>query len=270
MRRSIATETEPANETIAPLSERRVVTRRPVDLAPLGIAISALTESWLGTMTYDDKRRYAATLLARECVGGGFEGRAGEGCSLEATAVYRAALRACGVGDSSFVVRRAEAKIRALGGYDALRAQFVSRRAPEAILCAMMGLVSADSLSGVMGLVDVAASVASGDTHSEDPLWSSACLAVCDRFLVKRGKPSLLAGTEKEATRRKLVAALASLQHANGSWGSAIDRTAFALITLDGLGIDPSDARVERALDWLERRKTRGRDGLALADDLCE
>lgn len=244
-------------------------TRRTTDLAQFGLAISALTEAWLGSMTYDDKRRYAATLIARECEGGGFETRAGDGCSLEATAIHRAALRACGVGDSSFVVRRAEAKIRLLGGYDHLRARFISHGEPEAIFCAMVSLVSAESLFPAPDAARVASTLRFGGAELGDPLWLSACAAVRDRFLVKRSKPSFLKSPEQQEARRRLIAQLDKLQQGDGSWDGAVHRTSFALITLEGFGVESNDLRVQRGLDWLERRKIRGRDGIAVTDAMC-
>lgn len=240
------------------------------DMGPLAPAMLALTEAWLGALTAQDARRYVAALRAAQRDDGGFELHPGAGrSSLGATAVCRAALKVCGALDSAPVVRNAEVRIRALGGYGVVAERLQSHGEPAAIFCVMAGLLSSDilpPLSPDMAALPWSERMLDGRLHGGVPMMIYACAAVRARFESKGGLlPRFLQGATRMVARARLAAYIGQFQNENGSWNCAVYCTIFALIALEGVGVPATDPLMTRGRAWLETRKTRSGDKIEIS-----
>ncbi|MBL8740439.1 MAG: hypothetical protein JNK04_05075, partial [Myxococcales bacterium] len=169
------------------------------DMGPLGLAITALAEAWLGALSAADAKRYVQALKDEQQEDGGFLLHPhGKVSSLGATAVCRAALKMCGAPDSAPYVRSAEARIRALGGYEVVRDRLMSHGEPAAIFCVMAGLLPAELLPPVSP--DAAAlpwseRMLDGRMHGGVPMVIYAVAAVRERFAKTSLLPMMLRAT---------------------------------------------------------------------------
>ena len=235
-------------------------------MGPIGLALAALLEHWLGRLRPDDAKRYAVSLVRAQRDDGGFElhPHAGE-TSLGATAMCRAALRACAVADTHRAVRRAEARIAAMGGYDAVRARLLSHGEPAAIFCAMVGLLPGEALpplSPDMAALPWSERLLDGRVHGGVPVMVYACAAVRERLAPVSVLPSLLRRPTRAIARTRLASFIGQFQCENGSWNCMVFSTAFSAIALSGVGLDADDPMLRRALQWLESRKQRRGTGV--------
>ena len=81
--------------------------RSAPDMGPLAIALVALTEFWFGALSGPDAKRCAEALKRAQRADGGFDLHPyARSSTLGATAVCRAALKACGVADTAPFVER--------------------------------------------------------------------------------------------------------------------------------------------------------------------
>lgn len=231
------------------------------EMGPLALAMTALTEYWLGSLTSDDAGRYLSALRKVQRKDGGFEIYPGSNrSSLGATAVCRAAMKACGAKDGAPMVRSAEARIRALGGYEMIRSRFLSNGEPAALFCVMVGLLPADALPPIspdMAALPWSERMLDGRMHGGAPMVLYACAAVRERFKPQGLLPGFLRGPTRLVARTRLAAYIGQFQNPNGSWNCAVYCTVFALVALEGVGVDARDPMILRGLAWLESRKRR-------------
>ncbi len=237
-------------------------------MGPLSLAITALTEYWLDALTDADARRYAAALKSAQLRDGGFEVHPGAGQgSLGATAVCRAALKACGVPDASPAVRKAEALIASLGGYSRVRERLMWHGEPAAIFCVMVGLLPADALPPVspdMAALPWSERMLDGRMHAGVPTLIYACAAVRERQQTKHLLPNFLRAPARLIARSRLASFLGQSQNPDGSWNDAVFATVFNLIALEGVGLTKADPMMRRALTWLDSRKRRTDEGISV------
>lgn len=247
--------------------------RSDADMGPIGLAITLLCEDWLGALSPEDAQRGAVALQRLQSKDGGWVLHPfAKKTSLGATAVCRAALRACRVADDARSVRAAERRIRALGGYDRIRDRFLSHAEPGAMFCAMVGLLPADVLPPLTP--DAAAlpwseRMLDGRVHAGVPMVMYAVAAVRERLSGRSSLvPKWLRAPARMLARARLSAFIADYQNEDGSWNCAVFNTVFALVALEGVGVGPDDPMVQRGLDWLETRKRRvGRElGISIFD----
>lgn len=231
------------------------------DMGPLALAITAITEAWLGALSRDDAKRYAIALKSEQQPDGGFLLHPfGKGSSLGATAVCRAALKMCGVPNNAPVVRAAEACIRALGGYEVVRDRLLSHGEPAAVFCVMAELIPAELLPPVSP--DAAAlpwseRMLDGRMHGGVPMVIYAVAAVRERFLKTSLLPMVLRAPTRMLARSRLSSYIGQFQNDDGSWNAAIYCTVFALIALEGVGLTSADPMIQKGLAWLDTRKHR-------------
>ncbi len=239
------------------------------DMGPLALAITALTEWWLGALPRDEAHRYATSLKRAQLADGGFEIHVGAGiASLGATAVCRAALKACGVADGSASARSAEARVAALGGYARLADRLHSHGEPAALFCAMVGLIPPERLpplSPDMAALPWSERMLDGRLHGGVPMVIYACAAIRERALERvspsaRLLPAFLRAPARALARARLSAYLGQFQNPDGSWNAAVYCTVFNLIALAGVGLTAHDPMMRKGLAFIESRKTR-RDG---------
>ncbi len=239
------------------------------DMGPLGLAITALTEAWFDALSPADAQRFAAALKRAQLPDGGFEVHPGarQG-SLGATAVCRAALKACGVPDASPVARRAEALIASLGGYSRVRERLMWHGEPAALFCVMVGLLPADALPPVspdMAALPWSERMLDGRMHGGVPMVIYACAAVRERFQRRSVLPSFLRAPARLLARSRLASYIGQFQNQDGSWNAAVYCTVFNLIALEGVGLDKSDPMIRRGLAWLDSRKRSSPEGLSIS-----
>ncbi len=236
------------------------------DMGPVGLAITALVESWLGVLGDDDARRYAVSLVRAQREDGGFEIHPlADASSLGATATCRAALAVCGVEDTHRAVRRAERCIATLGGYEAVRAGLASRGEPTTLFCVMAGLLPATTLpplSPDMAALPWSERMLDGRVHGGVPVILYACAAVRDRLAPTSVVPKFLRGPTRTLARTRLASFIGQFQCSNGSWNGMVFSTVFNLLALSGVGMGASDPMVRRGLDWIETRKQRRGKGV--------
>lgn len=235
-------------------------------MGPIALAITALLESWLGVLHDDDARRYAVSLVRAQRDDGGFEIHPHAGAStLGATATCRAALAVCGIASTHRAVKKAEARLASLGGYEAVRARLVSHGEPGAIFCAMAGLLpgaALPALSPDMAALPWSERMLDGRVHGGVPVVFYACAAVRERLAPTTVLPSLLRGPTRTIARTRLSSYVGQFQCPNGSWNGMVFSTVFNLLALSGVGIDASDPMMKRALAWIETRKQRRGKGV--------
>jgi squalene-hopene/tetraprenyl-beta-curcumene cyclase len=231
------------------------------EMGPLALAITALTEAWLGVLSPSDAKRYAVALKTEQQADGGFLLYPfAKGSSLGATAVCRAALKMCGVPSTAPVVRAAEVRIRALGGYEVVRDRLLSHGEPAAVFCVMAELIPAELLPPVSP--DAAAlpwseRMLDGRMHGGVPMVIYAVAAVRERFLKTSLLPMVLRAPTRMLARSRLSSYIGKFQNDDGSWNEAVFATVFALIALEGVGLGRTDPMIQRGVTWLETRKTR-------------
>ncbi len=240
------------------------------DMGPVGLALTVLTEHWFGVLRPADARLFASALRRAQLKDGGFEihPHAGRG-TLGATATCRAALEVCGVGRNDDAVQRAEARIRMLGGWEAVSRRFLSHGEPAAMFAAMAGLVPGEALpplSPDMAALPWSERMLDGRLHGGVPIVLYACAAVRERTTRRSGLvPNVLRGAARALARARLTGYLAQLQNPSGSWNEMVFSTAFSLLALEGVGHDASSPMVRRGLDWIDSRKRRTQRGVAVS-----
>jgi squalene cyclase len=239
------------------------------EMGPLALAITALTEAWLGALSPSDAKRYVQALKNEQQPDGGFLLRPfGKASSLGATAVCRAALKVCGLPNGAPAVRAAEARIRALGGYEVIRDRLLSHGEPAALFCVMAELMPAELLPPVSP--DAAAlpwseRMLDGRMHGGVPMVIYAAAAVRERFVKTSLLPMVLRAPTRMVARSRLSSYIGQFQNEDGSWNDAVFATVFALIALEGVGLTKADAMVQRGLAWLETRKHRSGNTLEIS-----
>lgn len=230
----------------------------------LCVAITALVEAWFEVLEPSDARRYVNTLKRAQLPDGGFAveplGTIG---TLGTTAVCRAALRVCGVADSTREVRRADARLAELGGQKALRERLLRNGEPGALFYVMAGLMEADLLPPVspdMAALPWSERMLEGRMHGGVPVVIYACAAVRERFLTKRLLPGFLRAPARLMARTRLAGFIGQFQNPNGSWNGMVFSTVLNLLALEGVGLTAADPMVERGFTWIDSRKRRTRD----------
>lgn len=228
-------------------------------MGPLGLAVAVLAQWWLGALSAKEASGAAKRLRRRQLTDGGFQvNPAAEASTLGATVVCRAALKACGVADSDPAVKRAETRIRALGGYELVRRRFESGADLAGLFCAMTGLLPPSilpPLSPNMAGLPWSERMLDGRMHAGVPVGIYAIAAVCDRLKPKSRLPGFLELPLRAVAKARLVGFIGGFQNPNGSWNGSVLNTVFSLVALSGVGLGLEDPAVARALSWLRTRQ---------------
>jgi squalene-hopene/tetraprenyl-beta-curcumene cyclase len=230
------------------------------DMGPVGLAIGVLCLRWLEALLPEERRGAQLTLRAAQREDGGFPIRPyAPESTLGATAVCRAAMRAAGIPDHDPAVVAAEACIAALGGYPRLLQRMKERGEPAPMFCAMVGLVPGEVLPNISP--DAAALPWSerfldGRMHAGIPTVFYAIAAVRERLCGHHGLlPAWTRGPTRLLARRRLTSFLAQFQNQDGSWNASTYNTIFALIALQGVGVNGGDEAMRRGLAFLRTRR---------------
>lgn len=228
-------------------------------MGPLGLALAVLGQGWLGALSSREASGAARRLRQRQLSDGGFQvNPAAQASTLGATVVCRAALKACGVADTDAAVKRAEARIRALGGYELVRRRFESGADLAGLFCAMTGLLPASilpPLSPTMAGLPWSERMLDGRMHAGVPVGIYAMAAVCERLKPKSRLPGFLELPLRAVAKARLAGFIGGFQNPNGSWNGSVINTVFSLVALSGVGLGLEDPSIARGLAWLRTRQ---------------
>lgn len=237
-----------------------------VDLGPTALAMQLVVERRFGVLSGRDAREAVRALAACQRRDGSFDPhpRAARG-TLTATATVYAGLVAAGQPDGEAIARSARAFLDRHGGFAPVKAAFRARGDLAAIFLLLAGCIEDDFLPRIPLAFALAPidRLLDRSIHAGNIATMMTILALAARG--RQEKPGPLRATLRLLERARVASYLCEYQNAEGSWNGITIQTLLMLVGLDALGLTASDARVARALAWLDGQKRREPGGLAIS-----
>ncbi len=236
------------------------------DLGPTGPAMHWIVEHKLGGIAHEDRAEGARYLLAQQRPDGSFLPYPGaaEG-TVSATGLCRAGLLACGLEARHPALERASAFIEQQGGYGQVARALMARGDATLLFLIAQGVVGTEHLPRVAPELALTPfdRLIERKLHAGNVMVLLTLCAFNARYAagVPRG---LLASVARRAQNLRIQHYLFAWQNDAGDWNGQACQTWLMLLGLEASGLDKSDPRMMRALNWLRSLYRREPGGLTV------
>jgi squalene cyclase len=226
----------------------------PGEVGPAATAQTAICLEWAGHLDAVEARRIARYLASEALPSGAFVlfPSAAEG-DLGATAFTAAFLAKHGGQETSDLVERANAWVEARGGARAIVALLAEGNL-AALYLAMAGGLDPERITTAPLF---ALTTKLGETwflrhfHGGILMTAYATRVIHVKLLSTHGRARALERLD-DRERAKAIEWLSTFQNPTGNWNAWAPVTALHVAALHASGVDPADARITRAVRWLD------------------